>query len=134
MFVSSERFWNAVHSLDFKLLLIPLAFLLLRIWSFIEAIVYIYMGEHLPDTVHHVIIYLSVIMIVIIHVTDCAIKMCNHNHLCININCMYPTHVSWYFSGKCWDCLFNHPVTNDNTSFNSAFTIIALIIFYVIDK
>ena len=60
MFVSSERFWIAVHNLDFKLLLVPVAFLLLRIWSFIEAVVYIYMGQHLPDGLHHWMVYLSV--------------------------------------------------------------------------
>ena len=57
MFVTSER---TIYSLDFKLLLIPLAFLLLRIWSFVDTVNYIYTDKKLSVTVHYAMAYLAV--------------------------------------------------------------------------
>jgi G protein-coupled receptor 157 len=57
--ISKDRFWTAVHNLDYKLLLIPLAFLLLRVWSLIDSIIYVYAGQTLQDNVHKPFVYLS---------------------------------------------------------------------------
>ena len=38
-FVHPGRLWSAVHGIDYKFLLIPLAFIFLRIWTCIVAII-----------------------------------------------------------------------------------------------
>ena len=62
-YVTKQRFWDAVHTMEYKLILIPLAFLLLRIWSCIINIVYVYVGLKVHAVPHQLtlaLIYLSV--------------------------------------------------------------------------
>ena len=42
----SDEYRFALHSIDYKFLLIPLFFVFLRLWSFIEDILYVFVGVH----------------------------------------------------------------------------------------
>lgn len=44
MYHRSDEFRTALHSIDYKFLLIPLLFVFLRLWSFVEDILYVYLG------------------------------------------------------------------------------------------
>lgn len=61
-FVSERRFWQAVNMLDYKFVFIPVAFTVLRIWSCIMNVLYVYsdVGYKLPKGVANALIYLSV--------------------------------------------------------------------------
>ena len=61
-FVSERRFWQAVNVLDYKFMFIPVAFTVLRIWSCIMNVLYVYseVGKNLPKGVGIALIYLSV--------------------------------------------------------------------------
>lgn len=63
-FVGSKEFWKrALQFLDIKLIFIPLAFIILRLWSCILNILLYYMRippDDLPDQVSQALIYLSV--------------------------------------------------------------------------
>lgn len=50
MYQRSDEFRFALHSIDYKFLLIPLIFIFLRLWSFIEDVLYVYIGvHHVPE-------------------------------------------------------------------------------------
>lgn len=61
-FVSKQRFWRAVNVLDYKFLFIPVAFTILRIWSCLINVFYVYsdVGGSFPRGVTVALIYLSV--------------------------------------------------------------------------
>ena len=61
-FISERRFWQAVNMLDYKFVFIPVAFIVLRIWSCIMNVLYVYsdVGYKLPKGVGSALIYLSV--------------------------------------------------------------------------
>ena len=62
-FYNSDRIWHALHNIDYKFLLIPIAFILLRIWSLVVDVTLIYVGvpvEQIPKTVAIIFVYLSV--------------------------------------------------------------------------
>ena len=61
-FISERRFWQAVNMLDYKFVFIPVAFIVLRIWSCIMNVLYVYsdVGYKLPKGVGNTLIYLSV--------------------------------------------------------------------------
>ena len=61
-FVSERRFWQAINVLDYKFLFIPVVFTVLRIWSCIMNVLFVYsdVGYHLPKGVTIALIYLSV--------------------------------------------------------------------------
>ena len=62
--VGSRTFWTqALHFLDYKLLLIPLGFILLRVWTCVVNILFTYVGvplSDLPAWLCNMLIYLSV--------------------------------------------------------------------------
>ena len=43
-FCSSKRFWQALQNIDYKFLMIPVAFIVLRVWTCIASILFDYMG------------------------------------------------------------------------------------------
>ena len=52
----AEDYWEVMNNIDYKFALIPVAFILIRIWSLVSDIVYIYAGlspdkHHLPKGV-----------------------------------------------------------------------------------
>ena len=62
-FYGSERLKLALQRLDYKFLLIPVAFVILRVWSCIEFAVYSYAGmsyRQVPTWIAITLIYLSV--------------------------------------------------------------------------
>lgn len=61
-FVSKQRFWRAVNVLDYKFLFIPVAFTILRIWTCLINVFYVYsdVGRSFPRGVTVALIYLSV--------------------------------------------------------------------------
>ena len=61
-FVSERRFWQAINVLDYKFVFIPVAFIILRIWTCIMNVLYVYsqVGYKLPKGVGIALIYLSV--------------------------------------------------------------------------
>ena len=51
----------ALVSIDYKFILIPLAFILLRVWAFIGDIIHVYFGKnHLNEGISLVLIVLAV--------------------------------------------------------------------------
>ena len=60
LLISQESYWTAVRNLDYKLLLIPVAFILLRLWSIIDSTIYIYTNMELSNSIHTFLVYLSV--------------------------------------------------------------------------
>lgn len=54
------RLFCALDSLDYKLYVIPLLFLVLRLWSCINIVLNIYFGAHVNTTLHKTLIYLAV--------------------------------------------------------------------------
>ena len=48
----ASKFWTAVHKVDYKFLLIPLAFIFLRIWTCIMTIISDYMDMNIHNEVH----------------------------------------------------------------------------------
>ena len=46
---NSERFWLALQGVDYKFLLIPVVFIILRMWTCIVAILFIYVGLDLDS-------------------------------------------------------------------------------------
>ena len=62
--VGAKRYWkSALEFLDFRLLLIPVAFMLLRMWTCIINLLFIYIGvdpTQLSPHISRTLIYLSV--------------------------------------------------------------------------
>ena len=52
----AEDYWEVMNNIDYKFALIPLAFILIRIWSVVGDIVYIYVG-HSPNRLHIGVVY-----------------------------------------------------------------------------
>ena len=62
-YVPEQKFWQAAQLLDYKFMLIPVVFVLLRIWSCIINIVFFYVKvdmSSVPASVSLALIYLSV--------------------------------------------------------------------------
>lgn len=60
--VSNRRYWKALQNVDYKFMLIPVAFIILRIWTCIVNILYLYaaVDQHkVPDWIDKTLIYLS---------------------------------------------------------------------------
>ncbi|XP_011404342.1 PREDICTED: probable G-protein coupled receptor 157 [Amphimedon queenslandica] len=57
--IARDLYKKALHKIDYKLLLIPVAFLLLRIWSQIDVAIYVYIKTSLPTFWHGLFTYLS---------------------------------------------------------------------------
>lgn len=68
-YVPKEQFWKAVNVLEYKFLSIPIAFFLLRLWTCIINLIYVYI---LITEIPPVLVYLSVSVFlkneIIIHV------------------------------------------------------------------
>ena len=56
----SEKFWALLHNLDYKLLLIPAMFLLLRVWSCLITFLNVYLYYTPPKYISTILTYLSV--------------------------------------------------------------------------
>ena len=57
----SDKFMLALLSIDYKFLSIPLAFILLRVWSFVSDLLYLYIGiDHLAGGIHSILVILGV--------------------------------------------------------------------------
>ena len=55
------RFWEAVHILDYNFLLIPVVFTLLRMWTCIVDLVFVYIHvQQSPPWVNLTFVYLAV--------------------------------------------------------------------------
>lgn len=55
------RFWEAVHILDYHFLFIPLVFTLLRMWTCLVGILYVYIQiRQMPDWLNITLVYLAV--------------------------------------------------------------------------
>ena len=55
------RFWEAVHILDYHFLFIPLVFTLLRMWTCLVGILYVYIQiKQTPDWLNVTLVYLAV--------------------------------------------------------------------------
>ena len=55
------RFWEAVHILDYHFLFIPLVFTLLRMWTCLVGILYVYIQiRQTPDWLNVTLVYLAV--------------------------------------------------------------------------
>ena len=74
-----EQFWKAVNVLEYKFLSIPIAFFLLRMWTCIINVVYVYVniGKPIPQ----VLIYLSVSDT---DVSKCSVVLC----VCLHGSCV----------------------------------------------
>ena len=57
----SDKFLLALLSVDYKFLLVPLAFIFLRLWSFIGDIIHLYMGiENMNEKLSLALIIMAV--------------------------------------------------------------------------
>lgn len=78
----SDRLLSALQKLDYKFLLVPVVFILLRMWSFMGDIVFVYFGlsQIHPHGLAKMLMYLEVCH-VLFH--------CEFSMLCMLIICMY---------------------------------------------
>ena len=72
MFISSLRFWTAFQNVDYKFLLIPVAFILLRVWSCLMTIIVIYC-DCKESVNYHVLISLNYLEVCILLVAIATI-------------------------------------------------------------
>lgn len=56
----TANFGELVHNIDYKFIIIPVAFVLLRMGSLVRHIIFIYARQHIPRGLHHVIGYIAV--------------------------------------------------------------------------
>ena len=75
-FMSSEKFWSVLHSLDYKLLLIPAMFLLLRVWTCLNGIFVVYLNHSPPQCISDILVYLAVSLQTAPHVFKEVSKFC----------------------------------------------------------
>lgn len=61
----SVDFGKLVHNIDYKFIIIPIAFVLLRMGSLVENIIFIYIDKpHVPPKFHKIIGYIAVSSVV----------------------------------------------------------------------
>lgn len=59
----AEDYWEVMNNIDYKFAAIPIAFILIRIWSLCSDIIYVYVGlspKHLPPSLVYILMYLLV--------------------------------------------------------------------------
>ena len=96
--MSADRFWQALHTVDYKFLLISLVFVALRMWTCIVNIVFIYAhleSAQIPTWLDKMLVYLAVSISINIH--NATLKVYQHSlpycihpqvHDMISSNCM----------------------------------------------
>ena len=106
---SSKKFWSHLHHVDYKLLLIPVVFVFLRIWSVIQSILYDYIGLHVAQVNPHLIQALLYLSVSTVHERIGSREM---NEF-VDINTSYSAnipHTAWY--GKAEFCTSRLVVNN----------------------
>lgn len=66
----SDEFLMALHSIDYKFLLLPLVFIFLRFWSFIDDVLHIFAGiSTLPQgfTLVLIVLGVSIVTVTVVH-------------------------------------------------------------------
>lgn len=69
-----DDYWEVMNNVDYKFAAIPAAFLLIRIWSLISDIIYVYVGLS-PDKLRPELVYALMYSLVRAHMHMCP---CSH--------------------------------------------------------
>ena len=62
----SKLFWEAMHNIDYKFILIPVMFIFLRVWSLIISILLDYCRVKVPATALKALVYMAVSLLLCI--------------------------------------------------------------------